>query len=107
MYYLSYIRIGRIEMLKRLFSKGNNVRYVGDFRIDKWTFRSTGMNMGWYKYKITYIPTNDTFKGDTEHNLSKDDRRAEVMLLNLYRKHMNKNTRINSNSIDKDDNDYW
>ena len=65
------------------------------------------MNMGWYEYKITYMPTNDTFKGDTEHNLSKDDRRAEVMLLNLYRKHMNKNTRINSNSIDKDDNDYW
>ena len=94
-------------MLKRLLNKGNKARYVGDFRIDNWSFRSTGMNMGWYEYKITYMPTNDTFKGDTEHNLSKDDRRAEVMLLNLYRKHMNKNTRINSNSIDKDDNDYW
>ena len=54
-------------MLKKLFSKGNNVRYVGDFRIDKWYFRSTGMNMGWYEYKITHLPTNDTFKGDTEH----------------------------------------
>lgn len=73
-------------MLNKLFSK-NNKRIIGDFRVDKYLFKSNEFNMGWYEYKITHLPTNTTFKGDTEYKLSDNDRTAEVTLLKIYKEH--------------------
>ena len=58
-------------MLNKLFSK-NNKRIIGDFRVDKYLFKSNEFNMGWYEYKITHLPTNTTFKGDTEYKLTEN-----------------------------------